>query len=152
MFPSFQTDFLRWVFPSALSQAKELWWFTPIETRINILWEPGVCVLSCFSRVWLCDPMDYSPPGFSVHGILQVRILEWVTMPSSRASSRPRDQTDIACVSYIRFFTTSVTWEAPGMGIHNSTSSSTSLLAAPVTTAKWAADCPSPRSPRASRV
>ena len=38
----------------------------------------------------LCDPMD-SPPGSSVHGILQARILEWVTMPFSRGSSQPRD-------------------------------------------------------------
>ena len=38
-----------------------------------------------------CDPMDCSPPGSSVHGILQARILEWVAMPSSRGSSRPRD-------------------------------------------------------------
>ena len=37
----------------------------------------------------LCDPMDYSLPGSSVHGILQTRILEWVAMPSSRGSSRP---------------------------------------------------------------
>ena len=35
----------------------------------------------------LCDPMDYSPPGFSVHGILQARGLEWVALPSSRGSS-----------------------------------------------------------------
>ena len=35
-----------------------------------------VCMLSCFSRVWLCDPMDHSSLGFSVHGILQARILE----------------------------------------------------------------------------
>ena len=35
----------------------------------------------------LCDPMDCSPPGSSVHGILQARILEWVAMPSSRGSS-----------------------------------------------------------------
>ena len=36
------------------------------------------------SIVSLCDPMDCSPPGSSVHGILQARILEWVAMPSSR--------------------------------------------------------------------
>ncbi|CAI9171186.1 unnamed protein product [Rangifer tarandus platyrhynchus] len=36
----------------------------------------------------LCDPIDYSPPDSSVHGILQARILEWVAMPSSRGSSR----------------------------------------------------------------
>ena len=37
-----------------------------------------VCVLSHFSHVRLCDPMDCNPPGSSVHGILQARILEWV--------------------------------------------------------------------------
>ena len=41
----------------------------------------------------LCDPMDCSLPGSSVHGLLQVRILEWVAMPSSRGSSQPKDQT-----------------------------------------------------------
>ena len=41
----------------------------------------------------LCDPVDQSLPASSVHGILQARILEWVTMPSSRGSSRPRDPT-----------------------------------------------------------
>ena len=35
----------------------------------------------------LCDPMDCTPPGSSVHGILQARILEWAAMPSSRGSS-----------------------------------------------------------------
>ena len=39
----------------------------------------------------LCDPMDYSLTGSSVHGILQAGILEWVAMPSSRGSSPPRD-------------------------------------------------------------
>ena len=38
----------------------------------------------------LCNPMDCSPPGFSVHGILQARMLEWVVMPSSRESSQSR--------------------------------------------------------------
>ena len=37
----------------------------------------------------LCDLMDYSLPGFSVHGILQARILEWIAKPSSRGSSHP---------------------------------------------------------------
>ena len=40
----------------------------------------------------LCDPMDCSPPGFSVYGILQARILEWVAIPFSRGSSQHRDQ------------------------------------------------------------
>ena len=49
----------------------------------------------------LCDPMDHSLPGSSVHVILQARILEWVAMPSSRGSSRPRDRTRVLCVSCI---------------------------------------------------
>ena len=43
----------------------------------------------------LCDPMDYSPPGFSVHGILRTRILEWVAMPTSRRSSQARGSSDL---------------------------------------------------------
>ena len=43
--------------------------------------------------VTLCDPIDYSLPGSSLHGILQARILEWVAMPFPRGSSWPRDQT-----------------------------------------------------------
>ena len=46
-----------------------------------------------------CDPMDRSLPGSPVHGILQARTLEWVVIPFSRGSSRPRDQTHIACSS-----------------------------------------------------
>ena len=67
-----------------------------------------MCAKLLQSYLYLCDPMDCSLPGFSVHGILQARILKWVAMPSSRASSRPRDQTHIAYVSCIagRFFTT----------------------------------------------
>ena len=62
----------------------------------------------------LCNPMDYSLPGSSVHGILQARILEWVAMTSSRGALQPRDQTQVSCVSCIagRFFTHGVTWEA----------------------------------------
>ena len=56
----------------------------------------------------LCNPMDCSPPGFSVHGILQARILEWVAVPSSRETSQPRDRTHISCGSCTAggFFTT----------------------------------------------
>ena len=46
----------------------------------------------------LCDHMDHSPTRSSVHGILQARILEWVTMPSSRGSSWPRDWTRVSFV------------------------------------------------------
>ena len=57
----------------------------------------------------LCDPMDCSPPGSSVDGISQARILEWVAMSSSRVSSRPRDWTCVSCIAS-GFFTT----EPPG--------------------------------------
>ena len=43
-----------------------------------------------------CDPMDCSPTGSSVHGILQARILEWGAIPFSRESSQPRDQTRVS--------------------------------------------------------
>ena len=43
------------------------------------------------SCLTLCDPMDCSPPGSSVHGIFLARILDWVPMPSSRGFSQPRD-------------------------------------------------------------
>ena len=51
----------------------------------------GVGVCELFSHVQLCDPMDCSPPDASVHGIFQGRILEWVAMPFSKASSQLRD-------------------------------------------------------------
>ena len=54
--------------------------------------------LSCLT---LCDPMDCSLPGSSVHGIYQVGILEQVAISYSRKSSRPRNQTRISCVSCI---------------------------------------------------
>ena len=47
----------------------------------------------------LCDPMDWSLPGSSVHGILQARILEWVVMLFSRGSSRPRDLTQMFLIA-----------------------------------------------------
>ena len=49
----------------------------------------------------LCNPKDCRPPGCSVHGILQTRILEWTAMPSSRGSSWPRDGTRVSSVSCI---------------------------------------------------
>ena len=64
-----------------------------------------VCVCVCAkllqSCLILCDSMDCSLPGSSVHGILQARILEWVTMPSSTGSFQPGDQTCVSYVSYI---------------------------------------------------
>ena len=53
----------------------------------------SICVLVTQSRPTLCNPRDRSPPGSSVHGILQARKLEWVAIPFSRGSSWPRNQT-----------------------------------------------------------
>ena len=47
----------------------------------------------------LCNPMDYSLPGSSVHGIPQARILEWIALPFSRGFSQPRDRTWIFCTA-----------------------------------------------------
>ena len=47
----------------------------------------------------LCNPMNCSLSGSSIHGILQARILEWVAMASSRGSSRPTDRTCISCIA-----------------------------------------------------
>ena len=64
---------------------------------INIKLCVGVLVTQlCLT---LCNSMDYSPPGFPVHGILQARILEWVAISSSRGSSQPRDQTQVSCIA-----------------------------------------------------
>ena len=69
-----------------------------------------VCLVtqSCLT---LCDPIDGSPPGSSVHGILQARILEWVATPFSRGSSQARDQTQASCIAG-GFFTVWATREA----------------------------------------
>ena len=62
------------------------------------VWMVSSVVLVAQSYPTLCNPMDCSLPGSSVHGILQARILEWIAIPLSRGSSQPRDWT---CVSYI---------------------------------------------------
>ena len=61
--------------------------------------EVQVKVLVTQSCPTLCNPMDCSPPGSSVHGILLARILEWVAMPSSRGSSQPRYGTQVSCIT-----------------------------------------------------
>ena len=59
----------------------------------------------------LRNPMDYSPPASSIHGILQARIMEWVAIPFSRGSSQPRDQTQVSHMAG-RFFIIWATREA----------------------------------------
>ena len=52
-----------------------------------------IVIVKSLSRAWLCDPMDYSLPRSSVHGIFQARVLEWAAISFSRGSSWPRDRT-----------------------------------------------------------
>ena len=63
-------------------------------TYLNVL--AGLSVKLCPT---LCDPMDCSPPGSSVHGILWARILEWVAISFSRGYYWPRDWTCVYCIS-----------------------------------------------------
>ena len=80
--------------------------------------ENQLLLLSHFSHVWpyglhftLCNPMDCSLPGFSVHGFLQARILEWIAIPFSRGSSQARDRNLVSC----RFFTVWATGSPPAV-------------------------------------
>ena len=82
-----------------------------ISTPLLFLIVSVLLLLSRFNHVQLCATLwaVCSQPGSSVHGILQVRVLEWVAMPSFRRSSQSRNQTCISCIAG-RFFTT----EPPG--------------------------------------
>ena len=61
-------------------------------------WFRYCCLVAVMS-----DPMDCSPPGSSVHGIFQARILEWVAISFSKGSSQPRNQIQVSCIAG-RFF------------------------------------------------
>ena len=67
---------------------------SPVNTGYDQTKSPRstVKVLAAQSCPTLCDPVDCSPPGSSVYGILQARILEWVAIPFSRGSSQPRNK------------------------------------------------------------
>ena len=76
------------------------WKHTHTHTHTHIYIEREcllVVMLVAQSCSTLCEHTDYSPPGSSVHGLLQARILEWVAI--SRASAQPRDQTQVSCIS-----------------------------------------------------
>ena len=67
---------------------------------LNLLFSPlkseNISLSIMFDSLW---PMDYSPPGSSVHEIVQGRILQWVAIPFSRGSSWPRDWTWVSCIA-----------------------------------------------------
>ena len=70
----------------------------PYVLSVTIMIENGCCCFFFRLCPTLCDPLDSSPPGSSVHGISQAIILEWVTISFSRGSSWPKDQTHDSCV------------------------------------------------------
>ena len=78
------------------------------KSMISFWWSEVLVTQSCLI---LCHPMYCSPPGFSVLGILQARILEWAAIPFPRGSSQPRDQTKVSCIAG-GFFTVGMTTEA----------------------------------------
>ena len=76
----------------------------PFETQESTncqIWDSRMCAKSLQLCLTLRDPMDRSLPGFSVQGILQARILEWIVMPSSRGPCQPRNWSSISFVSWI---------------------------------------------------
>ena len=81
--------------PDLRSYPELSWWFSCAKSRLT-----------------LCFPMDCSLPGSSVPGILQARILEWVTISFSQGSSQPRNRTQVSCIAG-RFFTDWTTRETP---------------------------------------
>ena len=73
--------------------------FREIKKKISNTHSMLVKVLVAQLCLTLCNPLDYSPPGSSVHGILQARILEWVAILFSSGSSWPRDWTQVSCTA-----------------------------------------------------
>ena len=88
-----------------------------VKNIFFILWKKNFIGYACAVAelcLTLCDSMDCSPPGFSVHGVFQVRILEWVAISYPRGSFWPRDPTHVSCVSCIgrEILHHCATWEA----------------------------------------
>ena len=112
------------------------WSFLPPTCTVCLWWgKPAVTVMSTqllyptlvnnprrkvksLSRVQLCNPMDCSLPGSSVHGIFQAVVLEWIAISFSRGLSQPRDQTQVSRIAG-RFFTVWVTRESPACPVQN---------------------------------
>ena len=88
------------IISNLLSTATKL--FSALLTFSDLWIYPSVCVQECIhAKSFQSCPSLCSPPGSSVHGILQGSILEWIAMPSSRWFSQPRDQTRITYASCI---------------------------------------------------
>ena len=87
-------------------------WIVTLLPKLIRKWKKVLVAQSCWT---LCDHKDGSPPGSSVHGLVQARILEWVPIPFSRGSSQPRDRTQVSCIVG-RFF---ILWAMAQMHMDN---------------------------------
>ena len=101
------SESLQKVSPCSVSpagNASPLWTKHFPQTLLYWVWQAGQAALLCSvaqSRPTLCDSMECSSPGSSLHGIFQARILERDVISYSRASSQPRDWTHVSCISCI---------------------------------------------------
>jgi len=87
-----------------------VWFFSVLYIQLSLEWLKAKVTVAQLCLT-LCDPMDCTLSGFSVHGILQARIPEWVAISFSRGSLRSRDQTWVSCIAH-RFFTVWATRES----------------------------------------
>ena len=76
-----------------------------LSAILSFCWCCCCCCLVTKSSWTLCNPMDCSPPGSSVHGIFQARILEWLPFPSPEDLPWPRDRTQVSCLAGRLFIT-----------------------------------------------
>ena len=94
-------QFLTWLFDIQRILKTEILWQAHMVAKL------GLNCFLCYSLNQscpnFCDPIDCSPPGSSVHGVLQARILEWVAIPFSRESSQPKCWTWVSCLVGRRF-------------------------------------------------
>ena len=104
-----EEEFLGWAFCISFLFLSLFKWHFVISTSGPFYLLKVKVAQSCPT---LCDPIDCSPQGSSVHGILQARILEWVAVPFSKGSSQPRDWIHVSHTAG-RFFIVWATSEAP---------------------------------------
>ena len=124
----FQARILEWVtipFSRGSFQPRDQTQVSCIVSRFFNVWATREAIYMCkpknkhmlLSSVWLLNSMDCSPPGSSVHGILQAGIMEWVAISFSRGPSQPKDQIQVSCLAG-GFFIVWATREALYTGIY----------------------------------
>ena len=106
----------QFTFPSTMQWGVP---FSPLLSPICIQWNIACVCAQSLSQVCFCNPMDCNPLDSSVYGTLPARILEWVTISSTRRSSWPRGYTHIFCISCIgrQIIYHRAIWETPKWNI-----------------------------------